>query len=196
MRTWMLFLCIIMCTFESRGQLASKSRSWHVTAAATLLNGNTRTGAAVTGKIELQWSPRWNIGLGSGFDHYFFRSVPVYAELQRYVGKEDKGLFVYGATGVNVPWPTDEQRVYRQNWGWGGAAQESEFGTGFWSDLGVGYGFKGKKGHGMFLRAGHSLKTMEQRYTEQVWNGSSTVSALREISYLFGRISIQAGIRF
>ena len=48
----------------------------------------------------------------------------------------------------------------------------------------------------MFLRAGHSLKTMGHRYTEQVWNGTGAVQATRDIDYLFGRVSIQAGFRF
>jgi hypothetical protein len=139
---------------------------------------------------------RWTIGVGSGFDHYYFRSVPVFAEVQRYVRKEDKGLFLYGSTGLNLPWPTEDQRMYRQQWGWGTMSQPSQFAAGFWTDMGVGYGFKGKKGHGMFLRAGHSLKSMGQRYTEQVWNGTTTVPAIRDISYLFGRVSIQAGFRF
>lgn len=196
MRTWLIFIFIITCAIHALGQQKGKPNRWHVTAAASLMNGNTKTGSAVIGTIGFDWKAKWTLGLGSGIDHYFFRSVPVFAEFQRFIGKEYKGLFVYGSAGLNVPWPTDDQRAYRQNWGWGGAAQESAFSKGFCTDLGIGYGFKGKKGHGMFLRAGHSIKTMEQRYTEQVWNGSSTVPALREISYLFGRISIQAGIRF
>jgi hypothetical protein len=63
-------------------------------------------------------------------------------------------------------------------------------------DLGIGYGFKSKRGHGLFLRAGQSVKTLGQRYNEQVWNGTSTVTAARDINYLFGRLAIQAGFRF
>jgi len=181
----------------SAAQQKSNSGIWHVTAATGLLNGNTRTGAAVIGKIERVWKDRWTLGLGSGFDHYYFRSVPVFAEIQRYLGKDDKGLFVYGASGLNIPWPTEDQRWYRQAgiW-WGGVQTPSTFSTGYWTDLGIGYVFKGKKGHGMFLRAGHSLKSMGQRYTEQVWNGTTSVKETRDISYLFGRVSIQAGFRF
>jgi hypothetical protein len=180
-------------SFAQHGNLKGK---WHISAAATLLNGNTRTGSAVTGNIRYQWKDRWTLGLGSGIDHYYFRSVPVFVDIQRYAGKQHKGLFFYGSSGLNIPWPTEDQRMYRQGWGWGSMAQPSQFSGGFWTDLGLGYGFKGKKGHGMFVRAGHSLKTMEQSYTEQVWNGTSSVTALREISYLFGRISIQAGFTF
>ena len=179
-------------------QGSGSKTGWHVSVAAGLLNGNTRTGASVTGKIEKVWKKQWSLGLGSGFDHYYFRSVPVFAEVQRYLGKEDKGLFFYGSAGLNIPWPTEEQRWYRQgnSWGWGTTTQPGTFSTGVWTDLGLGYGFKGKKGHGMFLRAGHSLKTMGHRYTEQVWNGTGAVQATRDIDYLFGRVSIQAGFRF
>ena len=48
----------------------------------------------------------------------------------------------------------------------------------------------------MFLRTGHSLKSMEQRYTERVWNGTTSVMADRNITYLFGRVVVQAGFRF
>jgi hypothetical protein len=187
----------IMVANSSFSQPHSKSGNWHVSAAAGLLNGNTRTGASVTGKIERVIKDRWTVGLGSGFDHYYFRSVPVFAEIQRYVGKEDKGLYIYGAAGVNIPWPTEDQRWYRQGGFWWGSSQiPSTFSSSYWTDLGIGYGFKGKRGHGMFLRAGHSLKSMGQQYTEQVWNGTGSVSADRDISYLFGRVNIQVGFRF
>ena len=194
---WIISAGLFLISISATAQRSVSKTGWHITAATGLLNGNTRTGAAVIGKIEKVWKNRWTLGLGSGFDHYYFRSVPVFAEIQRYIGKEDKGLFLYGATGVNIPWPTEDQRWYRQGGNWWGSIQiPSTFSTGYWTDLGIGYGFKGKKGHGMFLRAGHSLKAMGQQYTEQVWNGTGSVSANRDISYLFGRVNIQAGFRF
>lgn len=194
---WIISAGLFLISISATAQRSESKNGWHITAATGLLNGNTRTGAAVIGKIEKVWKNRWTLGLGSGFDHYYFRSVPVFAEIQRYIGKEDKGLFLYGATGVNIPWPTEDQRWYRQGGNWWGSIQiPSTFSTGYWTDLGIGYGFKGKKGHGMFLRAGHSLKAMGQQYTEQVWNGTGSVSANRDISYLFGRVNIQAGFRF
>lgn len=196
MRKLILAAWLTILAIAATAQEPGFRSGWHVSAAAGLLNGNTRTGAAVIGKIEKVWKKHWTLGLGSGFDHYYFRSVPVFAEVQRYLGKEDKGLFLYGAAGLNIPWPTEEQRWYRQGWGWGSTSQPGTFSTGGWTDLGLGYGFKGKKGHGMFLRAGHSLKTMGHLYTEQVWNGATSVQATRDISYLFGRVSIQAGFRF
>lgn len=196
MRKLILAAGLTILAIAATAQEPGFRSGWHVSAAAGLLNGNTRTGAAVIGKIEKVWKKHWTLGLGSGFDHYYFRSVPVFAEVQRYLGKEDKGLFLYGAAGLNIPWPTEEQRWYRQGWGWGSTSQPGTFSTGGWTDLGLGYGFKGKKGHGMILRAGHSLKTMGHLYSEQVWNGATSVQATRDISYLFGRVSIQAGFRF
>ena len=194
---WIISAGLFLISISATAQRSVSKTGCHITAATGLLNGNTRTGAAVIGKIEKVWKNRWTLGLGSGFDHYYFRSVPVFAEIQRYIGKEDKGLFLYGATGVNIPWPTEDQRWYRQGGNWWGSIQiPSTFSTGYWTDLGIGYGFKGKKGHGMFIRAGHSLKSMGQQYTEQVWNGTGSVSANRDISYLFGRVNIQAGFRF
>ena len=197
MRRCLISAGFIMFALSVFSQGSGSLNKWHVTAAAGLLNGNTRTGASVLGKIERVWKDRWSMGVGSGFDHYYFRSVPVFVEAQRYAGKEDRGLFVYGAAGLNIPWPTEDQRWYRQGGNWWGASQiPSSFSAGYWTDLGIGYGFKGKKGHGMFLRTGHSLKSMEQRYTERVWNGTTSVMADRNITYLFGRVVVQAGFRF
>jgi hypothetical protein len=189
----MMFFSLFAAAQDPKGL-----KAWHATAAGTLLNGNTRTGAAVTFQVERVWKDRWTFGMGSGIDHYQFRSVPLFTSVKRYWKHTDRGLFFYGEGGINLPWPTDDQRYYRQGgfWGWGSIAQPSSFDPGVWMDLGIGYGFKSKRGHGLFLRAGQSVKTLGQRYNEQVWNGTSTVTAARDINYLFGRLAIQAGFRF
>ena len=198
MRSAVLYFFIMFSGLYAVTQDTKGLKDWHASAAGTLLNGNTSTGAAVSMQIERVWKDRWTVGLGSGIDHYQFRTVPVFVAVKRYWMKSDHGLFFYGEGGINLPWTTEEQRYYRQGgmWGWGSINQASSFDPGIWTDLGIGYGFKGKKGHGIFVRAGQSVKTMGQRYMEQVWNGTSSVMAERDINYLFGRLAIQAGFRF
>src|SRR5687767_13793360 len=45
----------------------------------------------------------WFAGIGAGLDYYSYRTIPLFFDLRRDIGKLNKG-FIYADLGYNFPW--------------------------------------------------------------------------------------------
>ncbi|MFI5185866.1 MAG: hypothetical protein ACHQF0_04030, partial [Chitinophagales bacterium] len=50
----------------------------------------------------------WLIGVGSGFDFYRYRTIPLFADVRKEFGKNSNKIFVYADVGTNFYWKSDK----------------------------------------------------------------------------------------
>src|SRR5688572_19107366 len=74
----------------------------------------------------------WFAGAGTGIDYYYFRSVPVFLSLAKFIQNPKVPLYFTGDVGVNFPW-------HEGNRFWTGMRGEMS-GSLYWGS-GVGYRF-------------------------------------------------------
>lgn len=163
----------------------------------TFLNGNQTVDGAVSFVSGLE-TGHWQIGGVVGIDYYQTRSVPLYAEVKRFFGKEKNRPFVYGGAGFNFTWPTDAQRHYIYDWIWGGpVTSEASYQNGRYLEGGIGCLLQNKKGKGFSISLGYSSKTQGESWVESVWDPSTstTIKTPRSMKFEFNRIDLKVGFR-
>lgn len=165
-----------------------------VAAEVNLLNGDNHVNGQVNLQVGLQ-QKTWQFSVGSGFDYYKYRTIPVYVELKKFFGLEQHQLFVFVKGGSTIAWPTETQKTLR-NTNWWGVYSPSMFKNGLFAEGGVGYSLFNKKQHGFYTAAGYSFKSLRESYTEQNWNGNILVSTKRSALYQMNRILLKIGYQF
>lgn len=140
----------------------------------------------------------WRIGMGTGLDYYKVRSVPVFADIRNYFGRNKKA-FAFANVGYNIPWPMEDQ--YRIIFIQGGT-KKSEFEMGWYSDAGIGYDIDLGKQKALSLSLGYTIKKFSERYDSRfswIWGWPSTLPGTgqseRTEVYTFRRLSLKAGFR-
>ncbi len=186
-------LIILLIGINLMAQLSKQKGSIAVAAQTALLNGENQVNAQIlfTGGY-LQNG--YYIGLGTGFDYYKYRTVPVFIDIKKYFGNGDRQFFIYANGGVNIAWPTTTQRQQSGWWGWNNLSQ---FKNGIYSDIGFGYNLFNSKKRGFFTAVGFSNKTLSESYDEQIWTGNNQpITSKRNLEYSMNRILIRFGYRF
>lgn len=95
-------------------------------------------------------------GIGLGYDHYLFRSIPVFADLRYKFGRKKVG-FVYGAAGYNFP------LHYKESEEW--AKTGESYKGGLYVDAGIGCRWPVGKIHRLLLSTGFTQKSIRQQKT-------------------------------
>ncbi|MFT3843947.1 MAG: hypothetical protein QM725_02755 [Lacibacter sp.] len=185
-------LVMMLCLFSAEAQKKAAKGNLVVNAQLALLNGDDETDGQITLTPGYGFK-NWVIGAGTGFDYYKYRTVPVFADVKRYFGTGSRKMFVYGNIGLDVPWPTSEQKMYRNSW-WG--ASESRFKNGVYTDVGFGYTLFSNKNRGFFAAAGYSTKMLTEIYQEGIWNGTTTIQTTRSLEYTMNRFLFRVGYKF
>jgi hypothetical protein len=190
-----LFLIAYLMYFQSglQAQEQATAKKIQVTGAVSLMNGTSEVGAQLSALAGVELSKGWTAGLGSAIDYYYFRSVPVFVEVKKYFGNGPRRLFAFGATGVNLAWPTDEDQMKLSRWNIVGG---NDFRFGMYADIGIGYTLYNRHQRGLFTGLGYSVKTMSESHTEQIWNGLTTDQAQRKTDFTFSRVLIRIGYKF
>ena len=129
---------------------------------------------------------QWQVGLGTGIDYYYFRGVPVFADVRRTFSKSH-GLFSYANVGVHLPWVKD---LNANDW------FRYSYKTGLYYDLGAGWQVKTGTKTAIIFSAGYSGKTVGETLTYLFGVEPSPASHTTEFRYHLRRISIKAGFRF
>ena len=140
----------------------------------------------------------WRIGMGTGIDYYKVRSVPIFADVRKYLGAAKKA-FVFANVGYNVPWPMESQyKIFFVQ----GGNQKSQFEMGWYADAGIGYDIEIGKQKAISLSLSYSMKTFSEKYHEHFdwiwgWAMPQIPETLpeRKIEYSFRRLSLKAGFR-
>ncbi len=130
---------------------------------------------------------KWFAGIGAGLDYYAYRTIPVFFDLRRGIGKLNKG-FIYADLGYNSPWkekPGKEISFYNSY----------HFTRGLYSDIGIGYKTNSYKNSSFLLSAGYSYKKVHSKIGVV---SSCLIPPCPEdftsYDYGYGRIVLKAGI--
>lgn len=132
-------------------------RGLHTSVGAALAMGQSAPRPVLQGGVGYQFGALY-AGLGSGYDWYRWKTVPVYAE-GRYYPIKGSGLYGYGQAGYSII------RRDKKSLGWGTAATWRE--GGMFSEIGFGYRFRTAKAQSFSFASGYSVKKLSgvERYS-------------------------------
>lgn len=133
--------------------------------------------------------PKWFAGIGAGYDYHYYKSIPLFIDARRYLGKEKNG-FLYADIGYNYPQnnkPGKEIFAY----------SSYHFTGGVYSDIGVGYGFKFSKNTLLLISGGYSYKNINCRIrVTSPCLVPPCPESTSDYDYDFNRLIMKAGIQF
>jgi hypothetical protein len=166
-------------------------------AEAGLLGGSFEPSADLRAQFLLAKNG-WQVGAGSGFDFYRFRSVPVYAQGRKYFGSKKNKTFLLATAGYNFPAPTAlEKNGSRGGDVWWGMAPPKSYSGGFYGEAGGGYAFLNNKGRGLALSFSYIFKSLTETYTTSTWVGNGQTKPSEEkITYYMNRLALRVGYKF
>ena len=71
----------------------------------------------------------FSFGIGVGIDNYYFKTIPVFADVRKNLFEKKQTPFVYVDAGSNFPWKKEEATTW----------QLTTYHSGFYYDVGIGY---------------------------------------------------------
>ena len=107
----------------------------------------------------------WKLSMGTGIDFYRIRTVPVFLELRKEIGKGVNRPFLYTAAGGSFVWTTERQESESMGW----EMQKSSFQNGFYSRAGAGMIFNAAKHNRLAVSLGWSYKTIGEKFSQTDW---------------------------
>src|ERR1043166_6595657 len=132
----------------------------------------------------------WFVGLGTGIDWYYRRSIPFFASVDKDFLKKGKRAFYLSANaGINFPWQTDN---YHNEWGY----DETKSSAGlYWS---AGFGYKvgvGKGNDALLMQLGYDYKHVTEKVTLPYMVFDS-MDPNDQFDYHLRKLSIKVGWNF
>lgn len=128
---------------------------------------------------------RWFTGLGTGFDWYHLRSVPLFLSVNHRFYKGERGLFAAVDGGVSFPW--GRKRDLIQN----GLIADKFKPAPYWTtSLGYRVLLKNKK-DAFLLSAGYSFKQINEEQVKPTICGFTSCSISEFYTYKFKRLSFR-----
>ncbi len=100
----------------------------------------------------------WFVGLGTGIDWYYQRSIPAFTSVNKdFIRKGKRNFYASIDGGINYPW---KDHKYYNEWGYG----SGKFDPGAYWSAGLGYkiGF-GKKTDALLMHLGYSYKHLSEK---------------------------------
>lgn len=186
MKKIMIFSIIIVFAFKTSAQQPVKNHAYFIPQIA-LLNGDGRVGTQLQ-MVGGYFIKSWGIGAGAAIDYYKFRTVPVFADLRKHFGKDQKP-FAYLNAGYNFAWVLDDQHFSN--------AQYVASKDGWYGDAGLGYNFFSKGEKGLTISAGFTAKSLKQDYEEYVYvSGIVPKTEMRSFDYTLNRLALRIGYTF
>lgn len=131
----------------------------------------------------------WFAGVGTGLDYYYYRSIPLFVSVSKFLPAAKLPLYFNADAGINFPWERGGIYSFQYN----GEASSSFYWAG-----GLGYKFVFKKRNdGLLLNLGYSYKHIIQQTetTYPCFNPPCPVSKER-YDYRLKRLSLKAGLMF
>jgi hypothetical protein len=135
----------------------------------------------------------WQAGLGAGVDCYYWRSVPVFANLTKNFSARQQTPFVSLELGANFPWIKDDEKEVQ----W----QEFIYHRGFYGKAEIGYRLPVNAKTSFHISMGYSKKVLRAdkiyyAYTDPMIPNTKFESFREHYSFFFNRISFSAGLTF
>lgn len=130
----------------------------------------------------------WFAGVGIGLDGYHKLTAPLFLDIRKNLFQKINSPFVYVDGGIELlPEKTKTK----------GDFQETNYKTGAYYDVGIGYHIGLKNRHGILMSAGYSAKKLEYTKTSQVVCVTYPCYGYTEnYSHQLGRLSLKVGYRF
>lgn len=133
-------------------------------------------------------------GIGVGLDNYSFKTIPLFFDVRKNIKNTKQTPFVYADVGAGFPWDKSAADAF----------SKSNFKTGFFYDMGIGYTIPLKGRWAFNISAGFSKKFLKERREETRWlwldyvrNGTSaSYIDTSNYGYTFRRLSFKIGISF
>ena len=159
---------------------------------------SVNTAGIITGKIGtygifqtingVQYK-KWFAGIGGGYDPYYYKTLPVFLDVRRYIDKQNK-IPVYADAGYDIPGkniPGNEISYYTS----------FHFTGGLYTDVGIGYTIKFTKHTSFLLTGGYSYKKLNDRViTMSCPFFGPCYETITNYNYGFGRLVFKAGFIF
>jgi len=188
-----LFLIIFLSgSILSLAQKKETAYKFHSINSLSLLNGENEVSAGLQSVNGFQKKNLF-VGLGVGLDYYIYRSVPLFGDVRYEFGKNKNKLFVYADAGINFQW-VEDPNVGGPIFIWDGFNTTRDFDNGIYTDAGFGYIVGMKKGGGLVLSFGHTLKSLKSTETYQDWRTQEWLTDIYR--YKLNRIAVKVGWRF
>lgn len=189
----LVLLLGLSVTTEAQDITGKKKPAVYLMPQIGLLNGDHAVGAQVqlTGGLV---SNQWMYGLGTGIDYYRLRSVPVFADVRRYLNKM-KSTFLYTHLGYHFSWVEQDHKTGIASWN-----TDYNMRGGLYLDAGIGHDMRIKKTKALTISIGYTQKQMRESYTEQIWilpviGGNSFELSPRTFDYTFRRLLLKVAYR-
>ena len=105
---------------------------------------------------------KWFMGIGTGIDWYYVRSVPLFLLVEKgFAVNKTKNIYFSAGAGSNFPWK--DKNGYADRWYW---ASDSKTQEGLYLNAGVGYKISvGKQNDAVLLHLGYSNKRYKEKIT-------------------------------
>ena len=151
-----------------------------------LLQGESKSAFHLQSINGLQYKD-WFAGIGVGLDYYRFKSIPLFIDLRKYMGKGKNQFFLYADGGIHFVWEKEEK-----NFG-----NPTKYKQGFYSNAGLGYKAGLKNGMAVVLNAGYAYKRVNQTQEQTIcpFIGPCYVT-VDKYNYDLNRLIIQIGWMF
>jgi len=186
-----VFFITAVLIFLAIGATAQAKTSFSSQNYAGLLEGENGS------KFQLQTingikSKTWFVGLGTGIDWYYRRSIPAFISLNKdFLKKGNRNFYLSADGGINFAW---KDNAYDTESGY----SIEKLNPGFYWEAGLGYKIGiGKNGDALLMHVGYSYKhigeTVKSRY---IIYDSSDPYPTERFDYYLKRLSIKLGWSF
>jgi hypothetical protein len=148
--------------------------------------GEAKNAFAVQSKNGIQ-KDRWFAGIGTGFDFYEKRTVPLFLAIQSDFFSGAKKLFVYTDAGINFRWLQATDYFYKS----------STSTPGLYYEIGLGCKVKFRNNTGLLFSAGYNLKQVKETYNPYWYVQPVQIvdpNSLEKYNSNFRRIIIRLGL--
>lgn len=129
----------------------------------------------------------WFTGIGCALDYYRFKTIPLFIDIRKYMGKEKNAFFLYADGGIHFTWEKEEKNFN----------YTTTYSPGFYSNAGLGYKAGLKNGMAFVLNAGYTYKRISETQQQTVcpFSGPCYVQ-VDKYHYDLNRLIIQIGWMF
>jgi hypothetical protein len=183
----LVFVLICLNTYGQKSPVTYRSQNY-----IGLLEGDNQKGTFQLQTIHGVQFKSWYVGVGTGLDYYYFRSVPLFFSLNKDLTFNNRTFFVFGDVGTNFSWVKRNRST-----GWGEPIAEDFSGGLYWAS-GLGYKafFKNKR-DAVVLSLGFSFKELNE--TKPLFRPCTMAPCnvdTERFKYQLNRISMRIGWQF
>ncbi len=132
----------------------------------------------------------WFMGLGTGIDWYYLRSIPAFFSLNKdFWKRENRNFFIVMNGGINFPWKRDN---YYNEWGY----RVDKLVNGVYWEGGLGYKIGiGKGNDALLIQLGYSYKQVGEKAIV-IYTDTPELNPMERFDYRLRRLSLKIGWNF